>query len=368
MDFFKFTARRLFVFLLVLAVLLAPLACGDDDDDDDDNNDDDDDDTADDDTADDDAADDDTGDDDTVGVVAFTELSDDRMGLSLVTEPLGAPTRLVDVVDHMAMYPAISPDGQTIAFGANLHDPNPGVNFATMLYTIPTVGGEPARLTDEDYTLVTENTPLYSPDGQTIAYVRSHLFEPPANLDRIWLMAADGTNRRALYDDAVSANDWNPSFSLDGQWLVHMSDRDDWCADVYLADLSQDPPTRTRLTESDCANVDGNYRPFFDETGEWVYFESARDESYGLYRVAATGGTPELMWDIRFCTSDEHLGAPYYYQFRPTDDRLSLIATGTVDTPMRAFTFATLEPVATPVPVTGLDVEAVDPAWWKPAQ
>lgn len=333
-----------------------------DDDDDDDNNDDDDDDD------DDDNNDNDNDDDDTFGVVVFTQFLDDRMDISKVTSPLGEVTKLVDVADHMSMFPALSPDGLTVAFGSNIHDPNPGINFATMLYTMPTAGGEPTRLTDENYLSVNENTPIYSPDGLTIAYVRCHQSDPPAQVDRIWLMDADGGNRGALHDDTEIRNDYNPAFSPDGQKLVYVSDGDVWCADVYLADLTVSPATRTRLTVSDCLTVQGNSQPFFDATGDWVYFESSRDDSYGLYRVPAAGGDPELRWDIGFSDDGPNLGMASYSMFRPTENRLGLVGSGAHDQTDRIYIFDTLDPIATPVPVTGADIDAVDPTWWKPVK
>lgn len=358
--------------LLMVFSLFWSAGCGDDDDDqtaDDDATDDDavDDDTADDDTVDDDSVDDDSADDDSFGFVVGAQFIGDGFNLIRVDEPLGEVTTLLEGPNHIIVYPAVSPDGAQIAFASNLHDPNPGFNFATMLYLMPAGGDTPQRVTDEDWHIVTETYPVFSPDGARLAYMRSSSLDPPQNVGRIWLIDVDGANREALYDDTEIRNDYDPAFSPDGHTLVFVSDGDCLCGDLYLADLTADPVTRVRLTESDAGSVTGNSNPFFDATGQWVYFESSRDDSYGLCRVAVAGGDLELVWDIGFSDDGPNLDMYAYSGFRPTPDYLGLAGIGAADGTDELFVWPTLDPLADPIAVTGADIDAVDPFWWRPA-
>lgn len=61
--------------------------------------------------------------------------------------------------------------------------------------------------------------PDWSPDGQTIAYEES--VENPD----IWIMNADGTDRRSLTSD--NHKNEQPNWSPDGDWLAFVSDRTD---------------------------------------------------------------------------------------------------------------------------------------------
>jgi hypothetical protein len=114
--------------------------------------------------------------------------------------------------------------------------------------------------------------------------------------------------------------------------------------------------------------VQGVTRPFFDATSDWVYFESSTADSYGLYRIAVTGGDAELRWDIGYSDDGPYAGMANYSEFRPTEDRLSMIATGAHDSTDRIYLFEVIDPISDPVAVTAADIDAVDPAWWRPTK
>ena len=75
----------------------------------------------------------------------------------------------------------VSPDGTTIVF-----------DMLGDLYTVPIAGGTATALTQGpafDY------HPRYSPDGKTIAFTSDE-----NGMENLWLVDADGKNRRALTD------------------------------------------------------------------------------------------------------------------------------------------------------------------------
>jgi dipeptidyl aminopeptidase/acylaminoacyl peptidase len=65
---------------------------------------------------------------------------------------------------------AVSPDGQEVCY-AMKPDPVPAASTNSELYVVPIAGGQPRKIT---FNVAADNSPLYSPDGQYIAY-RSQL-------------------------------------------------------------------------------------------------------------------------------------------------------------------------------------------------
>jgi dipeptidyl aminopeptidase/acylaminoacyl peptidase len=62
---------------------------------------------------------------------------------------------------------AFSPDGQEICYASN-HDPDPASSTNNDLWIVPITGGQAKDITAENK--AADNTPLYSPDGNYIAY------------------------------------------------------------------------------------------------------------------------------------------------------------------------------------------------------
>jgi len=83
-------------------------------------------------------------------------------------------------------YPVFSPDGQKIAFSSMHYSP-------PMIYVMDSDGKNLKNLTPEG-----GDMPAWSPDGTKIAYVRDYSREYTSKHGQIWIMNADGSNKRQL--------------------------------------------------------------------------------------------------------------------------------------------------------------------------
>ena len=94
----------------------------------------------------------------------------------------------------------VSPDGRTIAFSL-LGD----------IYSMPIAGGTPVRLAEG---LAWEVQPRFSPDGTRIAFTSDR-----GGGDNIWLMDADGSDKRQLTNEDFRLLN-QPTWSPDGQFIA----------------------------------------------------------------------------------------------------------------------------------------------------
>ncbi len=128
------------------------------------------------------------------GQIAFVRPvgQEQETDLYTVSAAGGVAHKILDPPGEV-MSPSWSPAGSTIVFVYSAReareDPGPGELPYTYsgpnLYAIPATGGEPVQLTNSG----TDKTPVWSPDGSTIAFQRE---------EELFLMNADGSNERPL--------------------------------------------------------------------------------------------------------------------------------------------------------------------------
>lgn len=131
--------------------------------------------------------------------------------------------RLTDYsIGQVAGIPSWSPDGKNIAFTSN----------KWLGYQVSVIGidgrGE-KRLTNKGGNC----EPIWSPDGKEIAFVNRN------GRSRIWLMEADGSNKRQI-SDGPRQYDYNPSWSPDGRKIAYMSTDDPYDArrgEIFVINL-----------------------------------------------------------------------------------------------------------------------------------
>lgn len=151
--------------------------------------------------------------------------------------------------------PSWSPDSKQIVCGTD-YIFNPKLRTSkSRLVLIDIADGKNRVLLDGDDTA----QPRWSPNGNRIAYYR----RTADNRRDIWTIAADGSDPRAVTDDA--AVDWNPVWSGDGKYLYFASDRQ------TIASL-----WRVRIDESTGRTL-SQPEPVTGPTAEVLQMDLARD-------------------------------------------------------------------------------------------
>ncbi len=173
-------------------------------------------------------------------------------------------------------HPALSPDGQRLAF-----------SWHGDLWICPAEGGRALRLTDDP---ADEQKPAWSPDGRRIAYSSDRW----GNRD---LFVIDAETRAVRQLTVHSSDDDAPAWSPDGHWIAFQSSRDsnlDLALNDSVFDVWKIPAgggTATRVTRFRGEN------PAWSPDGRWIaydrYSSGYSDGEHNLLVIAPDGsGVP----------------------------------------------------------------------------
>jgi dipeptidyl aminopeptidase/acylaminoacyl peptidase len=138
-----------------------------------------------------------------------------------------------------------SPDGREILFVSN-HETDSDRFFNYDVFAANPATGAVRRITD---TKSAEYRPVWSPDGKTIAFqgTRRTLTSSETTMEdtHIWVMNADGSNRREL-DTGIDNRQGAPKWSPDGQSL-YFTVQERGTAHLYRAPVSGGQPQKIDL-------------------------------------------------------------------------------------------------------------------------
>jgi Tol biopolymer transport system component/DNA-binding winged helix-turn-helix (wHTH) protein len=230
----------------------------------------------------------------------------------------------IEVVPLIAMHgmqgaPALSPDGNQVAFSEYEGGKSSGI------YTTLIGGEKPVQLTDNpgDY------SPTWSPDGRQIAFVRS--FEKDM---AIYVVPALGGTLHRLYRGPSNGSarlNWSPDGSVLAFSESSANDVRSWIALLSFTDLTTRPltsPPQRELDEEPAFSPDGSkvvfvrgsvggggrdlfvlpitggepkrltfdnssWSPAWTQDGRDIVFPSARGGVPRLWRISASGGSPQ---------------------------------------------------------------------------
>ncbi len=167
-----------------------------------------------------------------------------------------------------------SPDGAKIAFSSFC-------KINCDIFTMDADGNNRTRLAKHKWQDV---RPSWSPDGSKITFVsyRAGGLNDPRH---IFVMNADGTERRNLTGDTVLKDSFSPTWSPDGRKIVFDSRRH--FAKVTRDDIfviTTDGQELKQLTEDGA-----NRSPVYSPDGTKIAFESNRDGDYKIYLMDSNG-------------------------------------------------------------------------------
>jgi len=135
--------------------------------------------------------------------------------------------------------PAISPDGQTVAFGRR--QVGGTYDGAYHIFSVPIGGGTATQLTSAT-TTVNDQYPQWSPDGQWITFDREIVY--PAE-HRIFKVKANGDSLQQVYFAGATFNAATPGFSPDGLIITAgIGHQSTFIADTQTNTLDPLLPTR----------------------------------------------------------------------------------------------------------------------------
>jgi serine/threonine protein kinase len=106
----------------------------------------------------------------------------------------------------------------------------------------------------------------------------------------LWIMNADGTNRRQLTNDAYW--EYNATASPDGRYIVFQSERG---GNLNLWRIDADGNNPKQLTEGNGVDVPHAFSP----DGQWVVFLSTRTGQATAWKVSINGGAAQQLTDER---------------------------------------------------------------------
>ena len=213
-------------------------------------------------------------------------------------------------------YPAVSPDGKSIAFYGKYDDRN-----TWSIHTVNVDGTNVHRLTHVKN--VWDSAPAWSPDGKTIVFAREYRDSQDQWQEEVWLMNADGSDQRQiealegrapyfLQDGRIlfhsktgpsqiciadvdgknliqlthnDANDWSPKVSPDGTQIAFISNRD---GNQQVYTMNVDGTNQQRITFSDLTD----WGPAWSRDGNMLFFNSQdSDGASDLYKINKDGSS-----------------------------------------------------------------------------
>jgi Tol biopolymer transport system component len=227
------------------------------------------------------------------GKVAFSGFADGTYRVFTVNPDGTARTAITDTSLIARGGVSWSPDGSTIAFGAQ---PRSGGAFNFDIYTVKADGSGLTRLTNAPSD---DQHPTWSPDGTRIAFESAR---GDVGDSDIYLMNADGSNQSRLTfrntgpDDSRSAS--NPAWSPDGTRIAFVADlRAGFGPVVDIHTVNADGTDDTNLTaDFDSAAREPDWSPdgarlvFFSDVPNAIWAMNA--EGTGKAKLKDGGSSP----------------------------------------------------------------------------
>jgi Tol biopolymer transport system component/DNA-binding winged helix-turn-helix (wHTH) protein len=222
----------------------------------------------------------------------------------------GAPPVALTSGEQEAVWPAVSPQGNQLAYVLSRRNIN--------LWQLDIAASPPLK--SEDAKPVAASTryeidPAFSPDGRKLAFMSDR-----SGSQEIWVADFD-TNTSTQLTQIGSGMTGSPSWSPDGSQIAFDSEQS--VGNIFV--IPADGGTPRRITNSRSGE---NYSPCWSRDGQFVYFTSSRSGKFQIWKAfAATGETPskpaeQVTKDGGFRASVSADGKYLYYAKRPGEPGL----------------------------------------------
>jgi Tol biopolymer transport system component len=200
-------------------------------------------------------------------LIAFSQAGADG-NVDIYVQQLGAGNPLRLTTDPAPdLNPVFSPDGRYIAFARG-----------TVLMLIPSLGGTERELG-------AGRGPDFSPDGKTIAVFSQ---KAPGSPLGIFLVSVETGERKQITSPPGTAFDYGPRFSPDGRTIAFARS---FTAQSVEVDTVPVTGGAVKSVAGDNRSING--LAWMPEGGEIVYSTRRMGRAQELWRVAASGGTPQ---------------------------------------------------------------------------
>lgn len=156
------------------------------------------------------------------GACSEGHIAFDRDGHLILMKADTTEQRDITPSGMAAFDPALSPDGQRIAFLSG--------EIGSDIYVMQADGSGLAKI---ESALINAKGPVWSPDGTRLAFSAS---DPMSGVYEVFIINADGSELRNVTQNP--ARDEDPSWAPDGTHLVFSSDRD--AGGTFVVDLATD--------------------------------------------------------------------------------------------------------------------------------
>lgn len=229
--------------------------------------------------------------------IAFTWQGEDRDaakgagGIDIFVKQIGVekPLQLTENFGFN-FYPAWSPDGRYIAF---LHWNPKG---PPSVYLVPALGGPPRKILDFDTRPKCSLGLGWSQDQRYLVSV-FQAANQPCQVKRI---SIDDFHVEPLTSPPVpSTGDWDPRYSPDGQSLAFIRNTKD-VEDIYVMPAAGGTPRRITFDNRLLSGL-----AWTPDSKELVFSSNRGGATWGLWRVGVEGGSPE-----RLSIGSEHAYMP----------------------------------------------------------
>ena len=199
--------------------------------------------------------------------------------------------------------PFFSPDGRTIAFSSSR-------SGSSQIHVVPVAGGMPRQVSHGS---ISRRLLGYTPDGKGLLVSEStDVHFARTESARLFVLDLEGQVPKRMLFDAGAAEG---SISPDGTKVLFTRGRASWSRKGYrgasayqlwLADLTQDPPALTRIDQDlpGFQNVSW-MNPIWASDGDGFYYVSDPDGTFDVYYRSLDGSTQERITNVGQDRSDD---------------------------------------------------------------